>query len=84
MNVRQPPPYDPPVPDDQDENADKTSILWSRIQSFCILAALILVVAELILAVQDRGLAHKALGIAKQANGVATNQVSLVCRTQRT
>ena len=60
--------------------------MWSRIQSFFILVALIITAAELALAVQNRELAHKALGIANEAIGVAknasviaTNKVSLSC-----
>ena len=80
MNAQQPPLYNPPVPDDQDEDVDKTSVLCSRLQSFFILAVLAITIAELVLAVKSRGLAHNALGTAQMANETAssaTDQVSL-------
>ena len=72
MNSQQPPRYN-----DDDENAGRRALRWSRILSFFILAALIITVAELILAVNNRGLAHRALGLAKQANWTASDQVNL-------
>ena len=86
MNVQQPPPYNRPAADDQDENAGRMSVLWRVILSFFIPATLAFMIAVLALAVLDRGLAQKALGIANEANGtaqqaneIATNQVSLSC-----
>jgi uncharacterized protein YlxW (UPF0749 family) len=79
MNAQQLPPHNAPAPDGQDDNADKRSSLWSRVQAFFILVALALVIAELVLSVEGRGLSHKALGIAKQAKGTATDKVSLSC-----
>ena len=74
MNAQQPPRYN-----DDDENAGRRALWWSRVLSFFVLAALIITVAELVLAVNNRGLAHKALGLAKQANWTASDQVSLSC-----
>ena len=82
MDAREPPMYSDQKPDDHDERAVKWSLVWSRVQSFLIIAVVVLTIAELALAVQDRGLARKALGIAKGVNGTANTQVSLL-RTVR-